>query len=103
MERVEDRSTPKYKAQEQEFYSNCQINNSAMDSYEKDMNSNYLSEDEKAYAKKKYEEAKARKQDDIDKWKEEHGAYDEEKTEERIGGKKKDEGKEKEQEQGKGM
>ena len=72
-------------AQEDAFYGNQQIYNSCLDDYEKDMNCEYLSEEEREYAKQQYNEVYIEKRDAIDKWKEEHGQYDEKRTELRIG------------------
>lgn len=81
----------RFKAQEVDFYGNQQIYNSRLDDYEKDMNCEYLSEEERKYAKQKYDEVYVEKRDAIDAWKEKHGQYDEERAELRIGGKKKSE------------
>lgn len=83
-------------AQEDTFYGNQQIYNSRLDDYEKDMNCEYLSEEEREYAKQQYNEVYIEKRDAIDKWKEEHGQYDEERTELRIGENKSEEIKEQE-------
>ena len=72
-------------AQEDAFYGNQQIYNSRLDDYEKDMNCEYLSEEEREYAKQQYNEVYIEKRDAIDKWKEEYGQYDEKRTELRIG------------------
>ena len=72
-------------AQEDAFYGNQQLYNSRLDDYEKDMNCEYLSEEEREYAKQQYNEVYIEKRDAIDKWKEEHGQYDEKRTELRIG------------------
>lgn len=81
----------RFKAQEVDFYGNQQIYNSRLDDYEKDMNCEYLSEEEREYAKLKYDEVYVEKRDAIDTWKEKHGQYDEERAELRIGGEKKSE------------
>lgn len=65
-----------------------------MDDYKKDMDNEYLSQEERDYAKQKYDE----KRDATDKWKEEHGQYDKERKKERIGGKKIEEDNEIEEE-----
>lgn len=88
MKKTEDRNSRGYKAKEQTFYSDQQIYNSRMDDYKKDMDNEYLSQKERDYAKQKYDEIYTEKRDAIDKWKEEHGQYDEERTKEKIGGKK---------------
>lgn len=74
-----------FKAQEDAFYGNQQIYNSCLDDYEKDMNCEYISEEEREYAKQKYDEVYVEKRDAIDEWKEKHGQYDEGRTELRIG------------------
>lgn len=84
------------KAQEDAFYGNQQIYNSCLDDYEKDMNCEYLSEEEREYAKQKYDEVYVEKRDAIDEWKEKHGQYDEGRTELRIGENKLEEIKEQE-------
>lgn len=94
MEKLEDRNSRKFKAEETAFYSDQQIYNSRMDNYKKDMDNEYLSQKERDYAKQKYDEIYNEKRDAIDKWKEEHGQYDEERTKERIGGKKVEENNE---------
>ena len=88
MEKLEDRNSQEIKAKEAAFYSDQQIYNSRMDDYKKDMDNEYLAQEERDYAKQKYDEIYIEKRDAIDKWKEEHGQYDEERTKERIGGKK---------------
>lgn len=84
---MEDINSREYKAKEQVFYSDQQIYNSRMDNYKKDMDNEYLSQEKRDYAKQKYDEIYIEKRDAIDRWKEEHGQYDEERTKERIGGK----------------
>lgn len=91
MEKLEDRNSQEFKAKEAAFYSDQQIYNSRMDDYKKDMDNEYLSQEERDYAKQKYDEIYIEKRDAIDKWKEEHGQYDEERTKERIGAKKSEE------------
>lgn len=88
MGKLEDRNSREFKAKEAAFYSDQQIYNSRMDDYKKDMDNEYLSQEERDYAKQRYDEIYLEKRDSIDKWKEEHGQYDEERTNERIGGKK---------------
>ena len=83
-------------AQEDTFYGNQQIYNSLLDDYEKDMNCEYISEEEREYAKQQYDEVYIEKRDAIDKWKEKYGQYDEERTELRIGENKSEELKEQE-------
>ena len=84
------------RAQEDDFYGNQQIYNSLLDDYEKDMNCEYISEEEREYAKQQYNEVYIEKRDAIDKWKEKYGQYDEERTELRIGENKSEEIKEQE-------
>lgn len=84
------------RAQEDDFYGNQQIYNSRLDDYEKDMNCEYISEEEREYAKQKYDEVYVEKRDAIDEWKEKHGQYDEGRTELRIGENKLEEIKEQE-------
>ena len=84
------------RAQEDDFYGNQQIYNSRLDDYEKDMNCEYISEEEREYAKQQYDEVYIEKRDAIDKWKEKYGQYDEERTELRIGENKSEEIKEQE-------
>lgn len=74
-----------FNAQEDVFYGNQQIFNSRLDEYEKNMNCEYLSEEEREYAKQQYNDVYTEKRDAIDKWKEKYGQYDEERTELRIG------------------
>lgn len=88
MKKLEDRNSQKLKTEEAAFYSDQQIYNSRMDDYKKDMDNEYLSQEGRDYAKQKYDEIYIEKRDALDKWKEEHGQYDEERTKERIGGKK---------------
>lgn len=88
MEKLEDINSKEFKAKEAAFYSDQQIYNSRMDDYKKDMDNEYLSQEERDSAKQKYDEIYIEKRDALDKWKEEHGQYDEERTKERIGGKK---------------
>lgn len=85
-----------FKAQEDAFYGNQQIYNSCLDDYEKDMNCEYISEEEREYAKQKYDEVYVEKRDAIDKWKEKYGQYDEERTELRLEENKSEEIKEQE-------
>lgn len=99
MNKLEDRDSREFKAKEQAFYSDQQIYNSQMDNYRKDMHSEYLSKEERNFAKQKYEDIYTEKRNAIDKWKEEHGQYDEEKTKERLGEKKNDEDYETEDEE----
>ena len=84
------------RVQEDDFYGNQQIYNSRLDDYEKDMNCEYISEEEREYAKQQYNEVYIEKRDAIDKWKEKYGQYDEERTELRIGENKSEEIKEQE-------
>lgn len=79
------------RVQEDDFYGNQQIYNSRLDDYEKDMNCEYISEEEREYAKQQYNEVYIEKRDAIDKWKEKYGQYDEERTELRIGENKSEE------------
>lgn len=99
MEKLEDKNSEKYKAQESAFYGECQACNSRMESYANDMNADNLSEEEREYARQKYNEAYNDKREIIDKWKEEHGEYDEARANELIGGQQKGE----EQEKGQGI
>lgn len=94
MEKLEDRNSREFKAKEAAFYGDQQVYNSRMDDYKKDMDSEYLSKEDRDWAKQKYDELYAEKRDAIDKWKEEHGQYDEERTKERIGGEKAEENNE---------
>ena len=70
---------------EADFYGNQQIYNSRLDDYEKDMNADYLSQEERDYAKQQYDEVYIEKRDAIDQWKEKYGQYDEARTNLRIG------------------
>lgn len=94
MKKLENRDSREFKAKEEAFYSDQQICNSLMDDYKKIMDSEYLSKEERDYAKQKYKDTYNEKRDAIDKWKEEHGQYDEERTKERLGGKKVEENNE---------
>lgn len=82
--------------QEDTFYGNQQIYNSRLDDFEKDMNCEYLSEEEREYAKQQYNEVYIEKRDAIDEWKEKYGQYDEERAELRMGENKSEEIKEQE-------
>ena len=97
MKQLEDRNSEQFKAQESSFYGECQAYNSRMDSYAKDMKNEDLSQEERDYAKQKYEEAYNDKQQCIADWKEKHGEYDEARTNERIGGQQKGEEQKKDQ------
>lgn len=99
MENLEDRNSQEFKAKETSFYGDQQIYNSRMDDYKKDTDNEYLSQEERDYAKRKCDEIYIEKRDAIDKWKEEHGQYDEERTKERIGDKKVEEDNEIEEEE----
>lgn len=88
MKKLENRSSQEFKIKEAIFYADQQIYNSRIDDYKKDMDREYLSKKERDYAKQKYDEICIEKRDAIDRWKEEHGQYDEERTKEKIGGKK---------------
>lgn len=88
MKKLENRNSIEFKAEEQAFYSDQQIYNSRMDNYKKDMYNECLSKEERDFAKQKYEEIYTEKRNAIDRWKEEHGQYDEERVKERIGDKK---------------
>ncbi len=94
MKKLENRNSIEFKAKEQAFYSDQQIYNSQMDNYKKEMHNECLSKEERDVAKQKYEEIYTEKRNAIDKWKEEHGQYDEERTKERLGGKKVEENNE---------
>ena len=56
MEKLEDRNSQEFKAKEAAFYSDQQIYNSRMDDYKKYMDNEYLSQEERDYAKQKYDE-----------------------------------------------
>lgn len=80
MNSVEDRTSRRYKAQEQEFYSNQWAYNSRIKEDEDIIKDPRCSAEEKAAVEREINDLKNDRQDSIDCWKEEHGAYDEEMT-----------------------
>lgn len=80
MDRVEDRTTDSYKAQEREFYSNQWAYNTRIKEQQDIIDNPECSLDEKYTAKREKADLENERQDCIDQWKEEHGAYNEEMT-----------------------
>lgn len=80
MNRVEDRTSEVYKAQEREFYSDQWTYNTRIEEQEKIINNPGYSAEEKAAATREKAELENERQDSIDCWKEEHGEYNEEMT-----------------------
>lgn len=85
MNKFEDRNSSTFKAKEEAFYSDQQIYSTQLYYYKKDMDDEYLPQKVRDYAKQKYKEIYFEKRCSIDKWKEEHGGYDEARTNKRIG------------------
>ena len=80
MDRIEDRTTARFKAQENEFYSNQWAYNTRIKNQEDILNNPHTSASEKDVARREKADLENERQDAIDQWKEEHGAYDEEMT-----------------------
>ena len=78
MNRVEDRISEVYKAQEREFYSDQWVYNTRIEEQERIINNPECSVEEKAAATREIVELENERKDSIDFWKEKHGAYYEE-------------------------
>lgn len=85
MKKVEDRTTDSYKAQERSFYSDQWIYNDRINDQQKIIDNPEISAEEKKEAEKKKAELEIERQNEIDKWKEKHGEYNEEMTNWTIG------------------
>lgn len=80
MDKVEDRTTTLYKAQENEFYSNQWAYNTRIEEQESIINNPGSSAAEKDAARREKADLENERQDALDQWKEEHGAYNKEMT-----------------------
>ena len=78
MGRVENRTTTIYKAQENEFYSNQWAYNTRIKEQDAIINNPCATVAEKKTARMEKSDLKNERRDAIDRWKEEHGAYNEE-------------------------
>lgn len=81
MDKVEDRTTTLYKTQENEFYSNQWAYNTRIKEQETIINNPGSSSAEKDAAMREKSNLENERQDALDQWKEEHGAYNREMTE----------------------
>lgn len=77
MNRIEDRTSEVYKVQEREFYSDLWAYNTRIKEQELIIQQPRCSAEEKAAATREKEELENERQDSIDCWKKEHGAYNE--------------------------
>lgn len=78
----DDRSTPEFKAKEEAFYGECEVYTSRIEDCRKieDSNDYNITQSEKEEAHKKRIELENERQELVDKWKEENGAYDHDKA-----------------------
>lgn len=76
----DDRSTPEFKAKEDAFYSDCKIYTSRIEDCRKIEDSECSTESEKEEAHKKRIDLENERQELVDNWKEENGAYDHDKA-----------------------
>lgn len=78
----DDRSTPEFKAKEEAFYGECKVYTSRIEDCRKieDSKDYNITQSEKEEAHKKRIELENERQELVDKWKEENGAYDHDKA-----------------------
>lgn len=81
MDKVEDRTTTLYKAQENEFYSNQWVYYTRIEEQETIINNPQILLCQKKIPPEGKADLEDKPQDALDQWKEEHGAYNEEMTE----------------------
>lgn len=80
MEKLEDRNSREFKAQEAALYSDCEIYTTEIEKCKKIEENPYMYDNEKVEARKEREELEYKRQTIIDNWKEEHGQYDDDKA-----------------------
>lgn len=80
MNKVEDRTTDSYKAEEKSFYSDQWVYNDRINDQQKIIDNPDISAEEKEAASQQKSELEIERQAEIDNWKEKHGEYNEEMT-----------------------